>query len=229
MLRCWCCYCQLAETALWTSEDPHIPQDQCAARAVPCNKTPRPVFHLAWHATHASKGRMAMVAPGARGQLFCCPLPQVHHCRGSPCPTTNTLTPRPTSALQAAAAAACAPEQGCVSWQAPLGVEAHAVKLGVVGAARHKRPAAHTAGRLCAVAQLSGQLAGRAVSTHQHAALHLGARCCGDGPQACGLVKGGTSDLQQGRNKSSDLTLHESVESKTFTFWLSERKLPEEP
>lgn len=123
-----------------------------------------------------------------------------------PLPHNHLGPPRTASALQAAAAA-CAPEQGCVSWQAPLGVEAHAVKLGVVGAARHKRPAAHAAGRLCAVAQLCGQLAGRAVSTHQHTPLHLGARCCGDSPQACGFVKRGTSDLQQGSNKSGDLTL----------------------
>lgn len=63
-LRCRGCYCQLVETALWTLEDPHILQDQCAARAVPCNKT-RPVFHLAWHTTHASKGADGNVAPGA--------------------------------------------------------------------------------------------------------------------------------------------------------------------
>ncbi len=40
-------------------------------------------------------------------------------------------------------------EQGCVSWQTPLGIETHTVKLGIVGAALHKGTAAHTAWGLC--------------------------------------------------------------------------------
>mmetsp|Transcript_2432 Transcript_2432/g.6209 ORF Transcript_2432/g.6209 Transcript_2432/m.6209 type:complete len:375 (-) Transcript_2432:571-1695(-) len=88
------------------------------------------------------------------------------------------------------------PEDGGVAGQGPAGVEAHTVKVGVVGAALHEGARAHALGGLRAVAHLHGQLGGGAVGDHQHAALDHGTGGGGHGPQAAGLVKLGLSHLK---------------------------------
>jgi hypothetical protein len=111
-------------------------------------------------------------------------------CRETPPQTLSH--PPPSPATHALLCRTPPPEQSCIAGQAPLGVEAHAIKLGIVGATRHKGPAAHAPGCLSAVAQLGGQLAGGTVSTHQHTALHLG------------TCAGGTTQQQRGGGWSAE-------------------------
>lgn len=88
------------------------------------------------------------------------------------------------------------PEDGSVTRQRPLGVEADTVKVGVVCPALNKRSRAHSLGGLSAVPELGGKLGGGTIGDHEHAALDLVSLCGGDSPETSSLVKLGRDNLE---------------------------------
>eukprot|EP00955_Chlamydomonas_euryale_P023591 249121-Chlamydomonas_euryale.AAC.12 len=151
-------------------------------------------MHSGAHACMPSGGHACMPS-GAHA----CMHSGAHACMPSgahACMPSGAHACMPSGAHACMHSGASAPEDGGVSGQRPLGVEAHAVKVGLVGAALDKRARAHALGRRGAVAELGGELGRGAISDDEAAAGDLAAVGRGDCPQASLLVERGADDLK---------------------------------